>query len=81
MKVRFEIETKDIKGAMRFRKNGVEFLIGYRAELSSERRYCLIDLRDGAVFKAETKAGIAKTLTDGRYEPLQIEVQGEAEDI
>lgn len=80
MKARFEIETKDIHGGRAYRKNGVDFIIGYRAELAGERRWVLIDLRDGCVMKSETRASLARTLTEGKYEPEQIEIQGEGDE-
>lgn len=66
----YQWEPQDIKGGRRLRRVASEpFVLGYIVSESSDQKYVLIDLRDGAVMKTHTKAQMAQNLNAQGYKP------------
>lgn len=75
--MKFTWEEKDVRGGRTVNRQPVtqgSTMIGYDVGTNGAAKYCLIDLRDGAVLRAgSTKVGIADLLNDGLYRPEGVE--------
>lgn len=66
-------EEEDIMVGRRYSRKGIEtWLIGFLAGGEEGCNYVSVSLADGMVSPAETKAGMARKLTEGAYLPVEV---------
>lgn len=74
--MKYTWEKTDIKGGRKLRRVTNEpFMIGYIVGENSDAKYVLIDLRDGAVMRTQTKTQMAENLNAQGFSPDSIEEQ------
>lgn len=72
--MKYTWEAKDIKSGRRLRRIPTEpSMLGYIVSENADSRYVLIDLRDGAVMRTQTKAQMAENLNAQGFTPESIE--------
>lgn len=72
--MKFTWEKEDIKGGRRLRRVKSEpFMVGFTVSENSDAKYVLIDLRDGAVMRSQTKAQMAENLNGQGFWPESVE--------
>ena len=65
-------EISDIKLGQEILRGNVRFVIGYYVGINGPEKYCLIDLRDGAVMGPQTKEQLVESLSKGNYSPRYV---------
>lgn len=70
----FVWESADIKPGRKYSKEGIgeTWLIGYRAEISTGRRYVSVSLNDGLVTEPKTQKELAAELSEHGYVPAEF---------
>lgn len=67
--MKFTWEIADFKTGREVVAHGCLYVIGYLLDRSEPDKYCLIDLRDGAIFTAKTKEEMINALNREGYAP------------